>query len=75
MLALTAVAAPGLFHLRLRTDGKALVPQHDPYDITSGRFAMIEGGEVIFRHRIIREVLRSELDAQADRIRARVDDR
>lgn len=51
-----------------------LVPQHDPYDITSARFAEVEEGEVIFRpHLTIPKAPRSELDAHADRIRARVD--
>lgn len=49
-----------------------LVPQHDVYDITSGRFAVIEGGEVEFRHRLIPEVPREQLDQHASRLRVRL---
>ena len=49
-----------------------LVPQHDVYDITSGRGAVVEDGEVAFRHRLIPEVPREQLDQHASWIRARL---
>ena len=50
-----------------------LVPQHDVYDITSGRFAVVENGEVAFRHRLVPALSRKELDRHAERIRSRVE--
>ena len=46
-----------------------LVPQHDPNDITSGRFASIEDGKVVFDLRNIPRPERAELDEHARRIR------
>ncbi len=46
-----------------------LVPQHHPDDITSGRFAVVDDGEVLFRHDVIPERPRSELDSDAKRLR------
>jgi histidine triad (HIT) family protein len=49
-----------------------LVPQHHEHDITSGRFAAVEGGEIVFRHRRLPELPREELDRHAERLRARI---
>lgn len=49
-----------------------LVPQHDANDITSGRFAVVEDGEVAFRYRLIPELPREQLDQYAERIRERL---
>jgi histidine triad (HIT) family protein len=49
-----------------------LVPQHDADDITSGLFAVVEDGEIVFRHRRIPELPRDQLDQHADRLSRRV---
>jgi histidine triad (HIT) family protein len=46
-----------------------LVPQHNTDDITSGRFAILDGGKIIFDHRQIKVADRSELDRQAMSLR------
>ena len=46
-----------------------LLPQHDSNDITSGRFASIENGEVVFDHRNIPRAEPSVLDDQARLLR------
>lgn len=46
-----------------------VVPQHDPFDITSARFAVVEDGQVRFRASIVRPPDRAELDRQAQSIR------
>ena len=46
-----------------------LVPQHDPNDITSGRFASIEDGKIVFDLRNIPQPERAELDEHACRLR------
>jgi histidine triad (HIT) family protein len=46
-----------------------LVPQHDPFDITSARFASIEDGEIVFDQRHIPWVERSVLDEHARLLR------
>ena len=49
-----------------------IVPQHHEDDITSGRFAVVEEGKVRFRHRIIAEQSREELEKEATRLRTRI---
>jgi histidine triad (HIT) family protein len=46
-----------------------LVPQHDPYDITSARFASIEEGEIVFDLRYIPQMDREVLDEHAHQLR------
>ena len=46
-----------------------VVPQYDPNDITSARFASVEGGNVVFDLRKTPEVERAVLDAQAARLK------
>jgi len=42
-----------------------IVPQHGPYDITSGRFAKIENGEIVFNLKHIPFAERAALDQHA----------
>ena len=49
-----------------------LVPQHGANDITSARFAVVEDGEVAFRHDLVPELPREQLDQYAERIRERL---
>jgi histidine triad (HIT) family protein len=46
-----------------------LVPQHDPNDITSARFASIEHGNIVYDLRHIQKVDRSVLDDHARMLR------
>lgn len=45
-----------------------LVPQHAPDDITSGRFARIENGRIVFSEDVLPFADRTELDEQAQRL-------
>ncbi|MGI9627843.1 MAG: HIT family protein, partial [Longimicrobiales bacterium] len=47
-----------------------VLPQHDPYDITSARFAEVRDGEVRFSLDRLTSPTRTELDAHAAEIRA-----
>lgn len=49
-----------------------VVPQHDEDDITSGRFAEVDDGQIVFRPGRIAELPRLELDRHAERLRAQV---
>ena len=46
-----------------------LVPQHDITDITSGRFAKIENGKVMFDHKQLPLLDRTALDEHAEKLR------
>src|SRR5437867_4961945 len=51
--------------LRCRTPHLCVVPLHHPDDITSGRYAYIEAGKIVFGMRSIPEVARATLDEHA----------
>ncbi|HCW51050.1 MAG TPA: HIT family protein [Clostridiales bacterium] len=46
-----------------------VVPQHGPHDITSGRFARVEDGKVVFSHRDMPIADRTVLDEHARLLR------
>ena len=56
----------GVAHVHL-----ILLPQHSPDDITSARF-MVSDGAVEFRHDVVAEASREELDEHARRLRQRL---
>ena len=47
-----------------------VVPQHDENDITSGRIATVENGEVVFSTDLLPSVERDELDSLASLLRS-----
>jgi histidine triad (HIT) family protein len=49
-----------------------LLPQHDPHDITSGRFA-VSDSPIQFRHDVVLELPRHELDDHASRLAGRLE--
>jgi histidine triad (HIT) family protein len=46
-----------------------LIPQHDIRDITSGRFAKVEDGKVMFDHNQLPLLGKTVLDEHAERLR------